>query len=227
MNIDAGNLSKKKIIIRFLYLKINQGFFRVGDKLPSEMELSIKFGYNRHTISSAYKYLIMNGVVEFVPGKGNYLRANFVESISETKFTYFNKKITKEIGRDSLPLNILNKYTSLNNIIYKSELFYNDKKVAIRFYILDLPAFLSKEGNNINVDNMLYDLSMLGIPITSAGSTLNIKKNSLWEIKDKYIISNRISLYDENNRRVVFIYSVYSGEKARENINILSIPAKV
>lgn len=47
-----------------------QRFYSTGDFLPSEQELAIRFGVNRHTVRRAIEQLIKSGLVERQHGRG-------------------------------------------------------------------------------------------------------------------------------------------------------------
>jgi len=47
-----------------------QRFYKAGDFLPSEQELAIRFGVNRHTVRRAIEQLIKSGLVERQHGRG-------------------------------------------------------------------------------------------------------------------------------------------------------------
>ena len=52
------------------------GMIREGDMLPSIRPLAEELRVNRNTVAKAYDELESQGVIETVPGKGCFLRAN-------------------------------------------------------------------------------------------------------------------------------------------------------
>ena len=55
--------------------RVESGALRVGDKLPTERELSEQLRLSRGTVRSAYRQLEEDGVIETIRGSGSYVRA--------------------------------------------------------------------------------------------------------------------------------------------------------
>ena len=62
--------SKKQIIENYLLTEIVNGHFKIGDQIPSELELSKKFNFGRQTVHSALSDLAL---IERTPGKGSFV----------------------------------------------------------------------------------------------------------------------------------------------------------
>ncbi|HWR43943.1 GntR family transcriptional regulator [Sporomusa sp.] len=54
--------------------KIKTGYYKHGDKLPTERQLSEQLGISRNTVSAAYKELLLEGVLEAQQGRGTFVR---------------------------------------------------------------------------------------------------------------------------------------------------------
>ncbi len=54
---------------------IEESVFKVGDRLPTESELSERFGVNRHTLRRAVEVLRQEGVVVVERGRGTFVMA--------------------------------------------------------------------------------------------------------------------------------------------------------
>ena len=65
--------SKKQIIENYLLTEIVNGHFKIGDQIPSELELSKKFNFGRQTVHSALSDLALMGIIERTPGKGSFV----------------------------------------------------------------------------------------------------------------------------------------------------------
>jgi len=52
---------------------------RITERLPTETELSERFGVNRHTVRQAVKALAERGVIEVVHGKGTFVREDQID----------------------------------------------------------------------------------------------------------------------------------------------------
>jgi DNA-binding FadR family transcriptional regulator len=55
--------------------RINQGVWIVGQRLPTEPELSAELGISRNTVREAMRVLAFSGLIEIRQGDGSYLRA--------------------------------------------------------------------------------------------------------------------------------------------------------
>jgi DNA-binding FadR family transcriptional regulator len=58
-----------------LRLRITQGVWTVGQRLPTEPELSAELGISRNTVREAMRVLAFSGLIEIRQGDGSYLRA--------------------------------------------------------------------------------------------------------------------------------------------------------
>lgn len=74
--------------------KIISGDFEQGEKLPTEHELSEKFGVSRNVVREAIARLKLNGLIETRRGIGSFVAAN----IGEKKFEIFTEDLL-EIGQ--------------------------------------------------------------------------------------------------------------------------------
>lgn len=54
---------------------IQESVFKVGDRLPTETDLSSRFGVNRHTLRRAVEVLRQEGVVDVERGRGTFVIA--------------------------------------------------------------------------------------------------------------------------------------------------------
>lgn len=59
-----------------LRLNIQEAVFKVGDRLPTETELSERFGVNRHTLRRAIEVLRQEGIVGVERGRGTFVMAD-------------------------------------------------------------------------------------------------------------------------------------------------------
>jgi len=70
--------------------EIEQGIWKIGDRLPSERELAVKFNVSRMTLRQAIQNLADEGILERKIGSGTYVaREKVQEKMSgATSFTY-------------------------------------------------------------------------------------------------------------------------------------------
>jgi GntR family transcriptional repressor for pyruvate dehydrogenase complex len=63
-----------EVVLEEIYRLIAAGELRVGDRLPSEVELAERFGVGRSSIREAMRALHLLGVIEVIQGKGTFVR---------------------------------------------------------------------------------------------------------------------------------------------------------
>lgn len=76
--IDEDNSSyvpKYVQLQNYILQKIAEGVYSVGDRIPSETELSRQFDISRITVNTAIKELAGSGVLERIQGKGTFVRS--------------------------------------------------------------------------------------------------------------------------------------------------------
>lgn len=57
---------------------IEESIYQIGDQLPTEAELSARFGVNRHTIRRAIEVLRQEGLVRVDRGRGMFVATAFI-----------------------------------------------------------------------------------------------------------------------------------------------------
>ena len=118
---------------------------QLDDVLPSINELSFEFEISRDTAEKGYKYLKKTGIIGSVPGKGYYIKSNYVESKVKI-FLLFNKlSAHKKIIYDSFVSTLgdaatIDFYIYNNNFSLFKNLLLNSKEDYNYFVII--PHFL-------------------------------------------------------------------------------------
>lgn len=95
---DSISLPKYLQIVNIIESWINQGVYKVGDKIPSINEISIDFDVARDTVDKAFADLKSRGIVSSVKGKGFYVA---IESVQKrlmigmffNRMTHYNQDI--------------------------------------------------------------------------------------------------------------------------------------
>lgn len=77
-----------------------------GQRLPTEAELSGRFGVNRHTVRRAISALVDRGLVRVEQGRGAFVRENVLEYLvgKRTRFTENVRRANRNPGGRSLSL---------------------------------------------------------------------------------------------------------------------------
>ncbi len=78
-------------VVEYLKENIESGNWSVGEKIPSEHQMTELLGVSRSSVRTAIQYMIGIGVLESVHGKGTYLINSQVENWDEA-----DNKITSE-----------------------------------------------------------------------------------------------------------------------------------
>ena len=70
-------------VVRYIRKNIEEGAWRVGERIPSENELCALLGVSRVSVRSAIRQMAALGVVESIHGKGTYLRSTDLSAFGE------------------------------------------------------------------------------------------------------------------------------------------------
>lgn len=73
-------IKKKRLyedVIKSIEEKYQSGELKLGDKLPTERDLSTYYGVSRGTIRDAFRVLESHGIIEVKHGGGRYIRKSF------------------------------------------------------------------------------------------------------------------------------------------------------
>lgn len=75
---DIAPLIKRSLVdqaLDQLRQRISQGVWAIGERLPTEPELSAELGISRNTVREAMRVLAFSGLIEIRQGDGSYLRS--------------------------------------------------------------------------------------------------------------------------------------------------------
>jgi len=76
-NVDRKNQEKLYIqVMRLVVDEISRGTWSIGDRIPSENELAVRFGVSKITIRQALSNLAADGYLMKVQGKGTFVAGN-------------------------------------------------------------------------------------------------------------------------------------------------------
>lgn len=80
--IDTESVVQK--VINRIISSINEGYFKIGDKLPSEYELMEELQVSRNSLREAMKILSTLGIVEIKRGNGTYISSQIKPSLFDS-----------------------------------------------------------------------------------------------------------------------------------------------
>lgn len=166
--------------------QIENGVYLPGTSIPSENELSEKYGVNRLTVRTAIEQLIKEGIVKPFQGKGVYVMGERLNRDLDT-LSGFSRTI---LEKNSQPkIHILNKKIRQAGLKF-SEIFEIDKEEEIHYIKrvcfadeepmsieeIFVPKAILPNLSELNVsDFSMYDLyDFYKINITNAHQTLDI-----------------------------------------------------
>lgn len=213
--------SNKKIpsyvpIYNMIYSDIINGFYKYGSQLPSEVELTEKYGVSRNTLRQALTILREDGLIEKQQGKST------IVTYKEEKNNYAEKRIDNMMIRCSKdeidaididynfgpPTDIAQKKLKIkaSEVILASNVVYYVDKVPVGHAFIQIPV---KHIEKLNVDlNSEEDVSKL------------INK-TIFEIAVSSVINIRVVNAEENiieflkidkNHQIIYIEEILHNE---------------
>ena len=84
-------VSASEQVCEAIQAQISSGTWKVGDKLPSESELAVRFGVNRLTVRMALQKLNALGIVETRTGSGTFVIEFDFESYLKTASKFYER----------------------------------------------------------------------------------------------------------------------------------------
>ena len=97
-NEKIKKISMTNQVYQAIHDKIVSGFWKIGDKLPSESELATQLGVNRLTVRLALQKLSTLGFIETRVGEGSFVIASdFLDTISEFAKYYMDDEIIDDV----------------------------------------------------------------------------------------------------------------------------------
>ena len=235
-----SKLPKYVQILNWLHGMINRGKITVGDKIPTEKELSLMFGVNRMTVRQAIEELSIEKMIKRTRGKGTFLVSTKpkdlvykLEHIS--RFTDDMKALNITPRTDTRLIKVVKPTTNVRNklslkkkekVIYTLRVKYADEEpVLIERSYLSHSEF--KEILNMDLDGSLYHILIENFNITLHQSIqifsaiLSSKEDTeLFKLKQPCpCIMVESIMYDPNNIPIEILYSYFRGDKYKFRVN--------
>ena len=208
------------MILEYLLLKIQAREIVIGDLLPSEGKLKIKFNCNRHTASNALKKLREKQLVNFVPGVGNFLVKTFEEEISIRSYINFTTTKSNNFNLNIFPIEFLSNFEFKN--IQKSFLkkyFLDGINIAEQYIFIN-----DKSVVEIKENNLFKELSYYGKTVHNVKKYVYLidNNNGMLEIKDDILVAIKIQLLDSDKNEIIKIYNLLSKKYFLANKNTIT-----
>lgn len=146
---------------------IEKHVYKVGDRIPAERQLAVKFGVSRMTLRQAIKTLEEEGILERRLGSGTYVASQKVQEkmsgiMSFTQITEANgqtpssKVISYQIGQPSLSEKERLHLDAQASILRMERIRYADD-VPICHEVVTVPYDLVKNNSKEEISSHLYE----------------------------------------------------------------------
>lgn len=93
-------------IVRMITQEVEAGAYAPGARLPTEAEMSARFGVNRHTVRRALEELSRHGLVRVEQGRGSFVAEDVLDYTiaSRTRFSEWVRRHNKEPSGETVDL---------------------------------------------------------------------------------------------------------------------------
>lgn len=146
---------------------IENHIYKVGDRIPAERQLAVKFGVSRMTLRQAIKTLEDEGILERRLGSGTYVASQKVQEkmsgiMSFTEITKANgqtpssKLISYQIGQPSLSEKERLQLDAGVDVLRMERIRYADES-PICYEVVTIPYYLVKNDSKENISTHLYE----------------------------------------------------------------------
>lgn len=226
-------MSKVLQMVEDLQKKIQNGEYKEGDKLPTEMEFCEIYSLSRMTVRKALEKLIDNGWLYRVQGSGNYVskdvsRVTYVEDSNSLGLTQYMKgkkvdsKILKlEIMKASSRLATKIKCNENEELYYVERVRYIDNEPQIiehTYFLKKYVCLLNEEILKGSIYNHIENI--LGYKIQKSTNVITTKNCTEREADilqcspgDAVIVSDS-TVYFDNGNVFEFSKNYHKGEHA-------------
>ncbi|MEN8904367.1 MAG: GntR family transcriptional regulator [Clostridiales bacterium] len=135
--------SKIDEFTEILKKRIEQGYYKVGFRLPPERELCEELGFSRNTVRTALLRLQGENILEIIPRNGTFIKNNYKSTIGPKIFSNVEPKITGSFIQDLKEKNIDVNFIEPSSIIkaddyLKEMLKVNGEIELLRCYRLQI-----------------------------------------------------------------------------------------
>ncbi|MGM0125029.1 GntR family transcriptional regulator [Enterococcus sp. AZ194] len=146
--------------------EIENGLWKIGDRLPSERELSVKFGVSRMTLRQAIQTLSDEGILERKIGSGTYVAREKVQEkmTGTTSFTEIMESQNRVPSSKTVSYFVTSpsssemdklKLSKTDSILRMERIRYADG-VPICFEVASIPSKLVEEFTKAEITGSFY-----------------------------------------------------------------------
>ncbi len=144
--------------------QIDDGVYRVGDKIPTEMELAKTFKTSRQTVNKALRDLVLDDIIERFPRSGSFVKEkvaqssildlkNIADEVRERGNTYSNELVCLNKIKASESIAKILRVVK-DQELYISQMIHKENGVPVRFdtrYIKpsSAPNYINQSFKNI------------------------------------------------------------------------------
>ncbi len=190
-------IAKHLLLSQWIKDNISNQTFLVGDKIPSENELSNLFGYSRQTVRQAIGNLVSEGILTREHGSGTYVNL---------------KPLLKPNPSKTMRVGVITTY--LDDYIFPSIIHGIEEVLTVNGYTMSLGITHNKPSNEENCLHSMIQTGVDGIIIEGTKTALPNMNESLYEeLKERNIPTVFINGFNGSN---VKSYVVMDDRKAGE-----------
>lgn len=246
--VDASNPIPKYLqISAWLREVIQSGRYKVGERLPSEVELSQMCGVNRNTLRQAIAELTVAGILRKEKGTGTFVSAPAPSELKhKLERIYSFRDMLGQSGIKAKTIVIEKGIEQADEYVAKTLFLGSSKKViAVRRiragngtpYIFEesyLPADTFEGFLNFDLTGSMYDLISERFNVVLARSKQTISAVNLNKKIAKILgiaansaaIFSEYITFDDKSMPVEILYSYYRGDKYKLEIELGRYHAK-
>ena len=193
-NVEQSKDKAYEKVTHYVKERIKTGELRVGDKIPTERELSEKLELSRNSVREALRTMDNMGLIRCRQGSGNYISGEMQQIIEETLYMMFMLKQISDIDVSQLrrAIDIQAMILAVRNV--NEDDIYEIKQLLDRLDVIegDESAFVDR------------DIHLL-ISKYSKNKLIEIINDTLSTIMEKFIFkARRLVIGNESDVLTVF-----------------------
>ena len=193
-NVEQSKDKAYEKVTHYVKERIKTGELRVGDKIPTERELSEKLELSRNSVREALRTMDNMGLIRCRQGSGNYISGEMQQIIEETLYMMFMLKQISDIDVSQLrrAIDIQAMILAVRNV--NEDDIYEIKQLLDRLDVIEVDesAFVDR------------DIHLL-ISKYSKNKLIEIINDTLSTIMDKFIFkARRLVIGNESDVLTVF-----------------------